>query len=190
MCVCVFCTVFLCVPRSETDKARGSKWEKGRERGRSVRVKKGGGGLHIREKWKRMDVCLCLCVSIRACALVITKKINEHVALNSRGKCQLSHCCVYACTVYVHIHMGCTRVCCAHAHIEMYWGWITTVCGGEGKEENTWYGCNRAFCSSRGTPNSLCRVLERMCGCFPTPRRDAGKTQRPINDSAPLVISC
>lgn len=29
-----------------------------------------------------------------------------------------------------------------------------------------------------------------MCGCFPTPRRDAGKTERPINDSAPLVISC
>lgn len=88
-----------------------------------------------------MDVCLCLCVSICACAcaLVITKKINEHVALNSKGKCQLSHWCVYACTVYVHIHMGCAR-----AHKEMYWGWITPMGGqrekGEqdGLRENAW----------------------------------------------------
>jgi len=52
VCVCVFCTVFVCVPRTETDKARGSEWERERE------VWEKGEEGYIRKKWKRMDVCL------------------------------------------------------------------------------------------------------------------------------------
>ena len=91
-----------------------------------------------------MDVCLCLCVSICACALVITKKINEHVALNSKGKCQLSHWCVYACTVYVHIRMGCYRNVLGMDHRswgggERRTGWYEGQCLGffKGKKRDT-----------------------------------------------------
>lgn len=77
LCVCarLFCTVFLCVPRTETDKARGSEWE------REGDVWAKGEEGYIRKKWKRMDVCLCLCVCCihiyvgYVCALVITKKL-------------------------------------------------------------------------------------------------------------------